>query len=197
MNKDDIIKNEILEGAAKLFQKWGYNKTTVEDIAKACRKAKSSLYYYYKDKEEIFSEVVMREERAVLKVINDKMSKEDSSAEKMRVYIETFLQEIEKSSNVYNVVCGELAGNAPLFRKLSCQIDSMHEGILKKIISTGINDKEFRLPGNTDIASVIHVIINTIGGLLIDKILVDKTESMKLGRVMACLLLEGIKAEKS
>lgn len=52
-NKKDITKTEILEAAEKVFQKWGLNKITMEDIAEASGRCKGSLYYYYKDKEEI------------------------------------------------------------------------------------------------------------------------------------------------
>ena len=53
LNKDEIIKAKILEGADKLFQKYGLGKTTMEDIAKDAGKGKSTLYYYFKSKEEI------------------------------------------------------------------------------------------------------------------------------------------------
>lgn len=59
--KDDIVKADILKAAEKLFQQFGLRKTTMEDIAKAMGKGKSTLYYYYNNKEEIFDAVVMKE----------------------------------------------------------------------------------------------------------------------------------------
>ena len=32
--KDDIVRAEILKAAERVFQKWGINKTTMEDIAR-------------------------------------------------------------------------------------------------------------------------------------------------------------------
>jgi len=40
--KDEIVKNEILFQAQKLFQQYGLKKTTMDDIALACGKAKST-----------------------------------------------------------------------------------------------------------------------------------------------------------
>jgi AcrR family transcriptional regulator len=59
--KDDIIKDDILKEAQKLFQQFGVKKTTMEDIAKAMGKGKSTLYYYYCSKEDIFDAVITKE----------------------------------------------------------------------------------------------------------------------------------------
>lgn len=45
MNKDDLVKTSFLQAAEKLFQRWGINKTTMEDIAREAGKGKSTLYY--------------------------------------------------------------------------------------------------------------------------------------------------------
>ncbi|WP_461492021.1 TetR/AcrR family transcriptional regulator, partial [Pontibacter sp. HJ8] len=52
-DKDEAIKTEILNEAQKLFRHFGWTKTTMEDIAKATGKGKSTLYYYYKSKDDI------------------------------------------------------------------------------------------------------------------------------------------------
>ncbi len=47
--------------AAKMFGKYGFQKTTVDEIARAAHKAKGSVYYYFKSKEELFLAVVTQE----------------------------------------------------------------------------------------------------------------------------------------
>jgi len=59
--KDDHIREEILEEAQKLFRQFGLKKTTMEDIAKAMGKGKSTLYYYFCSKEDIFDAVILKE----------------------------------------------------------------------------------------------------------------------------------------
>ena len=61
MTKDEIIIQAIIDAAKKLIQQYGLNKTTMEDIAKAAGKGKSTLYYYFKSKEDIFDEVIKQE----------------------------------------------------------------------------------------------------------------------------------------
>ena len=58
---DTDIKNLIVESATMHFSKYGFHKTTMDEIAKHIHKAKGVLYYYFKSKEELFNEVLKRE----------------------------------------------------------------------------------------------------------------------------------------
>ncbi|HNX67284.1 MAG TPA: helix-turn-helix domain-containing protein, partial [Bacteroidales bacterium] len=58
--KDDA-KAKIVEIAREIFTRFGFKKTTMEEIAVASRKGKSSIYYYFTSKEDVFKAVVERE----------------------------------------------------------------------------------------------------------------------------------------
>ena len=61
--KEEAVIQEIIAGARILFEKFGLKKTTMEDIAREVGKGKSSLYYYFPSKYEIFEAVVDQETR--------------------------------------------------------------------------------------------------------------------------------------
>ena len=50
-------KQQIIEAAGVIFERYGFKKTTMDDIAYAAGKGKSSLYYYFKNKEQVFEAV--------------------------------------------------------------------------------------------------------------------------------------------
>ena len=52
-NRRDRRRAEILKSAAAAFRRRGYHGASVEEIADALRMTKGSLYYYFKNKEEI------------------------------------------------------------------------------------------------------------------------------------------------
>ena len=54
-------KKSILDVARELFDKFGYEKTSMNDIAKRSHKAKGSLYYNFKGKMDIFKALVEQE----------------------------------------------------------------------------------------------------------------------------------------
>ena len=61
--KEIEVKSLIVESATKYFSKFGFYKTTMDEIAKHIHKAKGVLYYYFKSKEELFNEVLKQELR--------------------------------------------------------------------------------------------------------------------------------------
>lgn len=55
-NKD--VKELILDAARGNFSRFGFRKTTMDEIAQSVYKTKTSVYHYFKGKEHIFYEVV-------------------------------------------------------------------------------------------------------------------------------------------
>lgn len=53
--------DQVLEGARKLFMSKGFERTSVDDIAREAAVSKATLYSYFPDKRLLFSEVVRTE----------------------------------------------------------------------------------------------------------------------------------------
>ncbi|MCC8097585.1 MAG: TetR/AcrR family transcriptional regulator, partial [Eubacterium sp.] len=72
----DVRKNEILDTAEVLFNKKGYAATTVEDILKEIGIAKGTLYYHFKNKEDILLAMIDRQikqrEKAMREIADNK-----------------------------------------------------------------------------------------------------------------------------
>ena len=61
-NKEEHgTKKSILDVARELFDRFGYEKTSMNDIAKRSHKAKGSLYYNFNGKMDIFKALVEQE----------------------------------------------------------------------------------------------------------------------------------------
>ena len=52
-------KSEIIVIAQEIFKRYGYKKTTLKDIGEAVGLDKTSLYHYFKNKEDLFIEVLL------------------------------------------------------------------------------------------------------------------------------------------
>lgn len=55
------IRHSIIDAAAGLFGQYGYEKTSIDEIAKTAHKAKTSVYYHFDSKLSIFKAVLERE----------------------------------------------------------------------------------------------------------------------------------------
>jgi AcrR family transcriptional regulator len=51
----------ILDAAAELMLRWGYNKTTIDDIARLAGVAKGTIYLHWKTREDLFTALMKRE----------------------------------------------------------------------------------------------------------------------------------------
>jgi len=58
VNKEDY-RLKIILTASRIFSHYGFRKTTMEEISKALKKGKSSIYYYFGSKEEIFEAIII------------------------------------------------------------------------------------------------------------------------------------------
>lgn len=71
---DIEVRSQIIDSATKYFSRYGFHKTTMEEIARNIHKAKGVLYYYFKNKEDLFNEVLKQElgsvKTALLKIVN-------------------------------------------------------------------------------------------------------------------------------
>lgn len=50
----------ILHAATELFLKNGYQKVSIDDVAKKCNVTKATVYYYYESKAELFTETMVQ-----------------------------------------------------------------------------------------------------------------------------------------
>src|ERR1700760_1284909 len=81
--KDIFVQQQILDAAKKLFQAHGLYKVTMDDVAKAIGKGRSSLYYYYKSKDEIFDAVMLVEIREMLSAMTAAVEQANTAEEKL------------------------------------------------------------------------------------------------------------------
>lgn len=65
MAKPEQAQQKILEKSGELFIHYGFDKTTMEDIACAAKCSKRTLYNYFNDKEEIYVAVINDKLKAI------------------------------------------------------------------------------------------------------------------------------------
>ncbi|HEY7349636.1 MAG TPA: TetR/AcrR family transcriptional regulator [Ktedonobacterales bacterium] len=53
-------EERILDAAAVLLVRWGYRKTTIDDVAREAGVGKGTIYLHWKDKNELFRATIMR-----------------------------------------------------------------------------------------------------------------------------------------
>jgi AcrR family transcriptional regulator len=78
------IKEGIIEVARKIFAFYGYKKATLDEIATASGMGKSSIYYYFSCKEDVFRAVIETEAGIMKSKLNEAIGNVKDPIEKFR-----------------------------------------------------------------------------------------------------------------
>ena len=174
LTKEEIIREEVIETAQKLFQKFGFSKTTMEDIAKAMGRGKSTLYYYYKSKDEIFEAVILKEADEVFSTVSEATRKASSAEEKLQAYLKTSFETIQSRMNLYGAMKEELFGEGdfllsrPAMRAPIKQYNNRERQAVKDILFLGIENNEFTPDLKENIDLVAYIAITSLRSISVD-----------------------------
>jgi AcrR family transcriptional regulator len=166
--KDERIKQQIREAARGLFQKWGLQKTTMEDIAKAAEKGKSTLYYYFKSKEEIFAEIAGEEFDAIFEKAQAAMKRENTAEGRLRAYLLCTIDEIRRRATVYEIIFGEITRYETIISSLRKQRDEEQHLVLFGILTAGVASGEFSAFTATEIRRLATILLLTMKTLIFE-----------------------------
>ena len=149
--KDDGLNKEILIAAKQLFSRFGLKKTTMEDVAKAVGKGKSSLYYYYPGKTELFEAVVREEIQNAVKKIRVSVNQESTSKLKLAAYLISRLKLKEEYNNLSRVVFNEIFDHMREIFQLKTEFNEIHIDFIKEIIKSGVQVGDFKKMSDEEI----------------------------------------------
>lgn len=83
-------KEAVLTAAARLFCENGYDRTSLDDVAKALNVSKRTLYYYVKNKEEILFLCHRAALNDIEKVIEKKIKKDAKPLDKIQIFFKEY-----------------------------------------------------------------------------------------------------------
>jgi AcrR family transcriptional regulator len=100
-------KELILAVAEKIFARFGMKKTTMDEIARKAHVGKSTLYYYFESKEQIFAEVIQQDSRLLKRYLGRAVSAGTTPKEKLRNYVQTRMKHIHDLGIHYTTITDE------------------------------------------------------------------------------------------
>lgn len=92
------VRDQIVEAAAEYFSRYGYEKTTVSDLAKEIGFSKAYIYKFFATKQAIGEVICLNTLGAILKAIDVGMADSPTASEKLRRMFKTA---VEASSQLF------------------------------------------------------------------------------------------------
>ena len=129
---------EILKSAAAAFRRRGYHGASMGEIARALRMTKGSLYYYFKNKEEILFFCHDYSLDILLDVLERVEAAGGTPPQKLRSLIESFVHHILDDLRGTALTLDFQALSAPLLRRVIAKRDRFDRGI-RRLLQEGMD----------------------------------------------------------
>jgi len=147
-------RDKIIKAGCELFAKYGFKKTTMDDIAKSSRKAKSTLYYYFKSKEEVLESVVQIEAEELKSKLEEALKVKESPQSKLNSYIITRMKAMRNLSNLYMAFKDEYFEMYDFINRIRKNYDDYEFHVFKNILTDGVRSGTFEIE-DVDLTSYV------------------------------------------
>jgi AcrR family transcriptional regulator len=131
-------RKEILLAAVYLFRKKGFLATTIDDIAFRVKINKATIYYYFRDKDQILFEIVSNSIDQLIEGAQHIVSSSASPLEKMKEILMLHLRSGTDPGNLGGVAQFERKNLPPKLLKIYDAQRDEYERIYRGLISQGI-----------------------------------------------------------
>lgn len=190
--KTEMKREAILRSAAAAFRRKGYHGTSMEDISIALLMTKGSLYYYFKDKEEIlyachdFSlDRVLERMRQVLAD-----GKGDNAETRLRALVQGFVDVMIDDLQGSALALDFTALKPELLAKIIAKRDQFERG-MRGVITEGVKSGEFKRTDAKLATLAILGAINWIGKWYRPD---GPFKAAEIGRIYSDMFVQGLKA---
>lgn len=157
MNKSSDIKRQtILESAKKRFAHFGMSKTTMSEIAKDISVSKALLYYYFPDKNSLYSAVMEYVIDEMLEEVEEAIREVDQPHDAMMIALE---KRMELVNDYYNLFEYTYTLRRDIPDDLKDILKSSFEKELSqiaRILNIGVESREYEVDNLDEIARLLH-----------------------------------------
>ncbi len=190
-----VIKEEvrahIVGIARRIFTRYGFRKTTMEEIASASQMGKSSIYYYFKSKEQIFRAVVEFEATMLKEQLSRIISKNNSPPERLKAYMLFRLHHVRTLENFYAALNEETLSYMGFILEIRRNFEAEEQELVSKILEDGMEQGVFQLSSSKIGAIAISTMMKGLElPLLLDE--AHKTDRGELMEDLIRVLFNGI-----
>ena len=171
-------KEKILIAASRVFRKYGLNKTKLSDIGRESGYNSSSLYYYFKNKDDLLQQMVLYDIEKIKKAL--KMSLQDINNMKsgLKNYLMTRVEQMD-IINRYEEMLQDSVMSPPLrkfFRKIEKELRIYENRLLENFILKC--SKEHAKDATVITNLVLGVSMKLTVARMLDRYSLDRIEKM-------------------
>jgi AcrR family transcriptional regulator len=143
MLKTELKKEQILEAARDLFSQAGYSKTTMHEIADTLGMAKSALYYYYTNKEQLFMDAFYGQWKAAFAEFRMEANSQEDPYQAIMYYVKASLGHFRQVVTTHQISIKILVDTRAILRERFKEIQAQEIRLYHLQLSAGIRAGQF------------------------------------------------------
>jgi TetR/AcrR family transcriptional regulator len=153
--QDHIRADQIIDAAQMRFAQYGFEKTTMKEIAGDLNMSKGSLYYYFPDKENLYKAIVRKEHDLFIHEIRAEIERSKDPAAILRKIVLVRQEVFKKLINLGRTHL-ELFPEMHLFMKETvADLREQEKEIIMEILGRGVTNGIFDIPVTEDMADLL------------------------------------------
>ena len=150
-------QESIIEAASKVFERFGFTKTSMNDIARAARKGRRTVYTYFTSKEDVFRAVIETEVRELANRLIEMIRQDIPADEKLRMYMHARMDAVKDLTIYYEALRQDLMGNLGLIENLRKEYDELEVTLIRQILDEGTSKGLFDIDDTLLVANAIQI----------------------------------------
>ncbi len=153
-------REELLFSAVELFLRYGYKKTTLDDLAEAANISKSTLYHYFSNKDDLFRQATTTLVDYEFSSLADRVASVEGLLPKLGEYIAVHRDHLDRFRPHLRVILGERFDFLKLVQDQVEELIAKKLELLENILIQSRDSGELTDCPTREIAVVLHLFIH-------------------------------------
>lgn len=140
----DNPRERIVQQAAALFAKKGYEAASLGELAAAMGVSKAGIYHYFPTKQHIYDAIILGVLSGLVNQVGAAVQAHSRAPDKLRAFMTEHARYFEANYNGFVVMLVGFSGiSAPELKHEATRLRDQHEGMLRAIIDQGLGEGQF------------------------------------------------------
>jgi AcrR family transcriptional regulator len=161
---DHIKADQIIEAAQIRFAQYGFEKTTMKEIAGDLNMSKGSLYYYFPDKENLYKAIVNKEHDLYIREIRAELDQSTGPADLFKKIVFIRQAVFKKLINLGRTRLESFPDIHMFMKETVAELRKQEKEIIMGIMVRGVNEGIFEIQ---DIEKTADLLLDLLRGLRI------------------------------
>ncbi|HTZ07941.1 MAG TPA: TetR/AcrR family transcriptional regulator [Acidimicrobiales bacterium] len=145
----DFRRDQVVEVAARLFGERGTTELSMDDIASEAGVARSTLYVYFANRDELLRACLQRMHTLLLEAVVGPWERGGDPPERLRALVVAMLERIDDNPAFFRLALATQGGPSPAAPTVGAELDVIGldiAGLIRDVVEEGTRAGVFRLP---------------------------------------------------